>query len=327
MNSPWVCRAYQPGDETGIIELYRRVFQLHMTSELWHWMYQAPPGGPAIIVVLARDEELVGHYAVQPRSFWLAGREATFGLAVGTMVLPELRSVGALIEMAQKAYGICRERGISRLFAFPNDVAHRVRCALLGWQAQPEIIEWEGDAPTSFPSAASNAQTWREMPTQLDFSKLFRNLQQRGARADPAFQAARSEAWLRWRFFNRPENDYRLHAVESSGQVAAYAVSKRYVREGVCYGHILDLQIDADAKDLADTLLDAIWRQFSEWSVKKVSCWARGRIDLGKLLTRAGLAPVGKKTNFCQLEITDNGNDNSCQAMAWKVEMADSDIY
>ena len=82
-----------------------------------------------MIVVLEREGRLLGHYAVQPREFWIAERRATVGFAVGTMVLPEVRSVAALVDLAEQAYVLCRERGFPWLYAFPNDQAHHVQCA------------------------------------------------------------------------------------------------------------------------------------------------------------------------------------------------------
>ena len=147
MSTSWNCRAYQPGDETGIIELYGEVFHLEMSPELWRWMYQSPPAGPAVIVVLESDDGLVGHYGVQPREFWISGHRTTVGFAVGTMVHPELRSVKALVEMAQLAYAICRERKFPWLYAFPNDAAHRRALRIVGLDALPQIVEWDSPLP------------------------------------------------------------------------------------------------------------------------------------------------------------------------------------
>ena len=41
MSTTGICRVIEPGDETGIIELYREVFHLRMSPELWRWMYQS----------------------------------------------------------------------------------------------------------------------------------------------------------------------------------------------------------------------------------------------------------------------------------------------
>src|SRR5262245_21856335 len=103
MTLPWKCRSYQPGDEAGIIKLYRQVFDREISEEFWPWCYLRSPDGPAVIVVLEDDEGIVGHYAVQPRTFWESGTRCLAGIALGTMALTKVRSVIALTTMAQSA--------------------------------------------------------------------------------------------------------------------------------------------------------------------------------------------------------------------------------
>ena len=45
MSHNWVCRPYRPGDEAGILDLYRAVFHFQMSPELSRWMYQRLPVG------------------------------------------------------------------------------------------------------------------------------------------------------------------------------------------------------------------------------------------------------------------------------------------
>ncbi len=118
------CRLYRPGDEHSIIELYREIFHINMSVEHWHWVYQLPPAGPSVIVVLEHQGQIVGHYAVQPRHFWIAGDRCRAGIAIGTMLQPAVRSVPAFNEVAQQAYVECRRQGYHWLYAFPNDQAH-----------------------------------------------------------------------------------------------------------------------------------------------------------------------------------------------------------
>src|SRR5262249_10134849 len=139
MSQAWTSRPYRERDEAGILDLYREVFGLEMPRALWRWVYQQSPDGPAVIAVLESGSRLIGHYAVQPRRFWVRGGSCLAGLALGTMVSAPIRSVAALVALAEVAYQTCRERGYSWLYAFPNDQAHKVRCALLGWRELPQI--------------------------------------------------------------------------------------------------------------------------------------------------------------------------------------------
>ncbi|HZZ28601.1 MAG TPA: GNAT family N-acetyltransferase [Pirellulales bacterium] len=325
------CRPYQPGDEHGILDLYRQVFQLEMTPEQWRWFFQASPDGPAAISVIESDGRLVGHYAVQPCAFWFQQRRGIAGLAVGAMLLPEARSVSALVQLAKLAYEIARQRGWAWLYAFPKDDSHVVHCKLLGWQPLPKIVEWDGPLSLLSGSAATdqaaahppvqNIQVWRQMPTHLDFNDF------NPAADDPHICGLRSTDWLRWRFFDRPGGEYVLHTISHGSHVTAYAVTKRYQREGVRYGHLLDWRMAPPAANAADELLASVFRQLvDDWQVERISTWATGRSELSAALGKAGLALTGRNSNFCHLDLQGDHGQLS-EENAWQLEMADSDIY
>jgi hypothetical protein len=325
MSHSWVCRPYQPGDECGIRDLYRDVFQIEMSPQLWEWMYQQNPAGSAVIVVLDDGVRLAGHYAVQPQVFWFAERKCSVGFAVGTMLRPEVRSVSALNELAQQAYLLCRQRNYPWLYAFPNDQAHRVRCGMLGWHALPEIVEWDGDLPRDFSGSVEHVRTWRQMPQEIDFKPVFSDAAH-GSGLNH-ISAVRSKEWLQWRYFDRPNSEYVLHTLSDARGVAGYAVTKRYTREGVRYGHLLDWRLAPKETEPAIELLASIWNQLAEWEVERVSCWAKGQFELQECFEHAGLSMVGRKTNFCYFDLDNCQPKLLEQADAWQVEMADSDRY
>jgi hypothetical protein len=327
MNHSWICRPYRPGDEDGIRHLYRDVFHLEMSPQLWQWMYELNPAGAAVIIVLEHQGRLAGHYAVQPREFWLGGNRCTVGFAVGTMLRTEIRSIGALAEMAQQAYQMCRQRHYPWLYAFPNDQAHRVRCALLGWHALPEITEWDGPLPRFSSDVAGDVRTWRTMPDTLNFEPVVSAPAGGSTCNANRISPARAQEWLQWRYFDRPDSEYVLHTVVDQQAVNAYAVTKRYTRDGMRYGHVLDWRVTPDGGDPMARLLASVWSQLAEWEVQRVSCWARGQTVFSDYLAQAGLTMTGNKTNFCYLDLDDRLSEVLSQPDAWQVEMADSDRY
>ncbi|HTQ39638.1 MAG TPA: GNAT family N-acetyltransferase [Pirellulales bacterium] len=315
------CRPYQPGDEHGIFDLYRAVFQLEMTPEHWHWFFQSSPDGPAAISVMESGGRLVGHYAVLPRGFWFEQRRGIAGLAAGAMLLPEARSVPALVQLAKLAYEIARQRGMTWLYAFPRDDSHAVHCKLLGWKAMPKIVEWDGALPRGHADSAKNVHVWRQMPADLDFNDL------NPAGDVRAICGLRSTDWLRWRFFDRPGGEYVLHTIADGRKATAYAVTKRYQRDGVRYGHLLDWRSTPAATKDSEGLLASVWRQLADdWQVERVSTWAKGRSVLGAVLAGAGLTLTGRNSNFCYFDVAGVYNE-FVEDSAWQLEMADSDIY
>ena len=327
MSDNWKCRTFQPGDEAGIIDLYRDVFHLQMSPDLWRWMYLSLPAGPAVIVVLETDGRLVGHYGVQPREFWISGSKTTVGFAVGTMVQPELRSVKALVEMARLAYVSCRERGFSWLYAFPNDAAHKSALCAVGLEsaAAARRVGW--------PIAAGQWRPFRHRSLLATVS-LKSELRQTFSAEDGLacgsrhrIRSARSANFLRWRFFDRPGGQYVLHTVDDGSHVSGYAVVKRYVRDDIAYGHILDWRVNRRGQDRSTELLASLWNQFTEWEVERVSCWAGGEPQLELKLARAGLTRTGRKSNFCYFELQGGHSAELSEESAWQFDMADSDVY
>ncbi len=335
-SSPILLRPYMAGDEAGILALYREVFDLEMPLPLWRWYYSEMPHGPAVVAVAEQEGRIVGHYAVQPRPFSLGAVPCLAGLAIGTMIHPAARDVTTLVELAQLAYDMCRERGILILYAFPNDQAWRVRKALLGWQELPQVVEWEGS------SSALTDVFGEQHGLPDDLGKVASALQYPQFRfgTDNAstnihtISGLRTWDWIGWRFFGKPDAEYVVPTVGASGGepgvVEAYAAAKRYVRDGVPYGHILDWQtahgMQGD-KEAAGKLLFMLQRQFTQWNVERVSCWACPASSLRPYLRQAGFTPTGRQTNFGYLSLMPQADDLLKDGDAWDVQMADSDVY
>src|SRR4029079_17122074 len=109
--------------------------------------------------------------------------------------------------------------------------------------------------------------------------------------------------FLRWRFFDRPGSEYALYTIADERQVCCYAVVKRYVRDGINYGHILDWRISRRGQDRSTELLAALWKQFQQWEIECVSCWARSDRRLEQKLAEAGLTKTGRRSNFCFFDL------------------------
>jgi hypothetical protein len=316
------CRLYRPGDETGIIELYRSAFNFDMSAELWRWFYVQMPEGPAAIAVAESEQgDIVGHYALQPRSFWLGGKPCVAAIAVGYMLHPSARKVNVLIEMGDRGYEACRTRNMAFLYAFPNEIGMSVHQRILGWTPMPTLTEWDG-APSAVPRSRSHTiavwDRWPEGPVRLAPS-----------RASAPVAGRRTVEWLRWRFFDRPSagvsERYRLHVASRGNVIEAYAALKRYYRDGISYAHILDWQpIDASA---SEELFVSLRRTFEEWEVDRFSCWAEPDSSLAEALRQANVQQSGRATNFCFLDLRD-GKDSPLSSLdSWSLTMAESDVY
>ena len=316
-------RAYRPGDEHGILAMYRSVFGLDHSVETWRWLYERFPHGPAIIVVAENNGELVGHYAVQPRPFSFGGEDTLAGLVLGTMIEQKARNVTLLIEMAKLAYKLCADRGLRFLYAFPREEVMRVRQMLLSWQTLAMIVEWEGPLPqlpaSPTPRAVPRRYSLIEKPSErLDRPQMI----------DPSMiYSLRDAAWLKWRIFDNPLVQYDVHAIGDANQPVAYAVTKLCYREDVLYGHIVDWHGEINDPSVREDLLAGIWRRFAERNVERFSCWANRQNSLGKALQKAGYKEQGQSTSWGFRSLGSTATEWLANRDAWHVLMADSDTY
>jgi len=319
MSQPWTCRPYRDGDEAGILDLYREVFRLNLTSEYWRWAFTASPDGPSVIALIEMDGKVVGHYAVTPRKYWVQGELRTAGYDGATMLAPIARNVTTFVQMAKVAQQMCQDAGIAWLYGFPNAQALAPRLRLLDWKRCPDAIEWVCALPQPALEHA-DVQVWRKVPDEFNFDGTAPVTDERPVRS------ARSTAWLRWRFFDQPGAEYVMHALVDGAQITGYAITKRYNRDGTLYGHIVDWQLTERAADLGSELLASICRQLGQWAVDRISCWASGQPHLASLLAAAGLAPTGRRSPLCY----DESSSAHAAALAegeWRYAMADCDVF
>ena len=72
-------REYRLGDEQQLNDLYNEVFSRRRTIEQWKWMYRDAPAGPAKIVVIDDEGEIIAHEAMIPLHFHVLGEEVLGG--------------------------------------------------------------------------------------------------------------------------------------------------------------------------------------------------------------------------------------------------------
>src|ERR1700675_2777604 len=59
-------RPYRPGDEEGILKLFRRVYEKECSLARWRWKFCENPAGQQIILAVANDGEIIAQHAGLP---------------------------------------------------------------------------------------------------------------------------------------------------------------------------------------------------------------------------------------------------------------------
>jgi GNAT superfamily N-acetyltransferase len=319
MRLEWDIAYYEPGDEAGIIELYKKVFGEERSLALWKWRFEGLPDATDHIT-LAKDEngEICGHVAGLPRRVSYRGREVLAGTYVDFMVRPDQagRGLGTHIAATVLEQTV---RKFDLTFSFPNPKS--VSSAIRGGASRV------GDVPIywrveSTSAALRGLRRGTKIPSLLTgccdillraFYRLL-GLTPLGGRSFACEQAAafegnverlvsterpgcevyvlRDEDFLRWRFDRNPETDYTVlflrNRKDVGGGLLGYAVLAIREYQGFKIGFIVDALIHPHALRPARYLFSQASRWLEERDVEVLSCMMSGHNPYSTALLSLG---------------------------------------
>ncbi|HEY3804354.1 MAG TPA: GNAT family N-acetyltransferase [Kofleriaceae bacterium] len=318
MTSAASFRPYAPGDEAQILELYQLAFGIALSLDEWHWHYDRG----AIIELAEVDGRIVGHYAVQPRPFHIGARTCRAGLVIGSMVAPEHRNITTFLELAKRAYGECRVRGIPFVYAFPNDNVWLVRRRMLSWHALPSIAMLGAATRPSMIDATTSG-------VERLAGDSFPSASWLGATVDDRIRSRDAPDFMQWRLRARPGVEYPVYIHRESGELRGYIALKRYVSAAGAVGHLVAFRV-APGAELSSgmPLLARAFEHFTADGVDRVTTWMLPASPLYAVILGAGFAPEHEpKKNFGYLAFDDEIAATLARADSWDIAMTDSDVY
>lgn len=322
MTREWHSRQYKEGDERGILDLHKLVFGTEISAEYWLWEYGRNPAGQALIVVAESDEGIVGQYALLPRLMRVGDDISIGSLSVDTMVHPEYRGQGMFIKLAQEAYQLATRRGIHFIFGFPNGNSYYGFIARLGWAALYQGIPlWV--KPLDLQDILKKRFVDNKLLASLGGKvgniamKAFYNRLQRNTLAcsikeissfDPRFDSlwneasrdhkimvVRDEAYLTWRFIDKPGNDYVVLIAEKGNHLLGYIVLRCMDEFGLQIGFIVDILTTPEEIEVSVDLISTAVNYFELRQMDIVSCLMLPDIRYSHSLKQAGFIKAPNK--------------------------------
>jgi GNAT superfamily N-acetyltransferase len=306
----WTTRFYQPGDETAICALYERVFEQPMTLERWRWQYAHDPGG--ILLAVAPDGSLAGHYAVSPLRFLMNGETIQGALSLDTMVHPNYRGQGMFTRLANALYDHLAAQGIDFIYGFPNEQSHHGFIKNLGWRdLQPtlplyvyplnfssaiqKVLPVPLLARLGSPAAKLGYRALFGAPRPIPSSIQVRKVQDFDERFDGLLEYAparlmlkRDHDYLTWRYLKHPDHRYTILAAESGDSLLGYAVLSSQVTAGLNAAYLVDI---LGRKDAVTALIRAAVDSAQDMDV--INCMMFP--PYAPLLRRSGFIPLPER--------------------------------
>jgi hypothetical protein len=240
-------RAYQAGDEQGLVRLLGEPLNHEAGLEHWRWKFRHWPSKAANVWLGIVGDEPVFHYGGIPLRCVLNGAVATAMISVDAMTAPEFRRRGLLTRGAGCAFAEWKAQGIAFTLGLPNE-RWGSRIAMLGWQ-HLFPLQWliRPLCPEVF-AARRLGVPWLRRVTVVSgiWNSMMRNrvrkypdieLQEitraddsfeelwNARRSDHMFSTVRDSAWVQWRFLSSPTRKYDVMLARRRREPVGYCAT------------------------------------------------------------------------------------------------------
>jgi len=125
MNKLWAIRKYKEGDEKGLVQLIKLVYEKETEQAMsdWIWYYRNNPFGH-FIGIAEHDGQIIGHMALIPIYMKVGEKTKKSSQAVDLAVHPDFRHQGIFLAIGEYLTNEAGKEGMDFSYGFPNKPAH-----------------------------------------------------------------------------------------------------------------------------------------------------------------------------------------------------------
>jgi Acetyltransferase (GNAT) domain len=225
----FVTRAYQPGDETAILDLFARCFHPGRTAEHFRWKYlQNPYGNGHISLTFDGQGLLVGQYCGYPVPFVSGGRDV-LGHQIGdTMTDPAVRHVGrgptsVLARTALHFYRAFCEGKVAFNYGYNTGNIQKFSMRFLRSDRAEPVSFWRREMPVRRNARPSRWIRGYQLELVSDPAEEFDRLFERVLPAY-SFLVRRDARYLRWRYLDCPDRGAFIVAIRKWRRLVGWSV-------------------------------------------------------------------------------------------------------
>jgi len=223
-------RPYRPGDEEGIVSLFRRAYGKERSPANWRWKFCENPAGQQIMLAVTEAGEVVGQYAGVPAWAAKGGRRYLLSQAVESMVdlrfRRGLKKPGLQVTLVRRFYEEYMGPDAGAMaYGFPIPIYSRLLVRTGVCTVLHRAVQLERKLSNREGVPRSRLTSWRYRIEQVSrFPAAVDDLWQR-CQTELPLAIIRDARYLNWRYADRPDVCYtKLLATDRwTGRVAGIA--------------------------------------------------------------------------------------------------------
>lgn len=325
MNQDLHYRAYQPGDEKKILELFKLVFGREMSPDYWKWRFKDNPAQLIHVDLAWHKDQLVGQYATSPVTLAISGEDCLTNLSLSTMTHPDYRGKGILENLANRCYERAESNGSVFAWGFPNANIHYTRNKKLKWADIYEVptMRLALTSGVRLPSGSQSENIVEVREFGREFDVLWDKLRNRCQ-----VMTKRDARYLEWRYLQCPSQRYTVLSHIQNGEVRGYVICKLFENGSERVADVVDLLADND-DDVGCQLVLAAIKWSSGQSCKAVNMWMNVHHPLHGILEKLNFQNTAPVT-YLGGRLLKGGSPKTATLYAynnWYLTMGDSDVY
>lgn len=288
VRQPFTMRAFRPGDETDILDMFQEVFRVARTREHWLWKYRDNPYGRHMIALcLSSTGELAAHFAAYAVEICAVYRSESFVTVQGgdTMTRKAYRryGLGPTSLLSQSTMYFYNRFLIGRMPWAYGFNTHRIRQLgerFLGYEYLPEV--------PFYTNARKNLLKQRRSDAEFRVSSIRRpliELDEFFDRVAPDYRLLllRKARYLGWRYMDCPDRKHRLFAVWHGPRLLGWSAFAHRKGQLVWGDALFDR---STALEAARTLLHHVastlqFDRMEAWFSPNPAWWSESLVHLG----------------------------------------------
>jgi hypothetical protein len=289
-------RKYREGDEEGILELRKLCFGA-ADAKMWSWEFKEAPYGN-LIVIAECNGVVIGFYGSIPVKMKV-GDETLMGSIVGdVMVHPDFRLKGLYSSIGERWWQEVKKEGYAISYAFGGKItsghrspreafvvcrvlmlvkfydtygelkrrmSNRVLAKILAIFANPifRIFYRAKKRPNVSKVTLSEIRMFDERVSDFwnEVSKGFK------------IAIVRNKEYLNWRYFQRPNSNFKVLLAEEEGRILGYIVFSYSETLDERRGYIIDIVAQPERPEIIQSLVSEAIDRLKKEEVDVILCW------------------------------------------------------